>query len=358
METKKNFIINTAFYGIIFLIFLGVYRYILPIMTPFIIGFCIASLVQIPLKHMKLSSPRPKRLMASLLCIAFYAIVVGVLVLFGFKLVDQIGNLIRSMPDMIQHQLYPMFLEISHAIEARLSPVDSVVLDWLFELGDSILKSLSQFATNLSASLVKVVASGAVSLPSAIVQVVITVVSSFYIAADYQKVLDFIKSLIPQNKYHFVSHGLGYAKTAVLVYIKSFSLLFCATFVELWIGLSILRIPYSLGIAFAIAIFDLMPILGTGGILLPWGVYSMFTGNIGTGIGLILLYVVIAAVRNTLEPKFVGSQIGLHPLATLVAMILGLKLMGFVGMVVFPIALVALTHLKESPEITQNQPAS
>lgn len=357
MEAKKKFIINAAFYGIIFLIFLAVYRYILPIMTPFIIGFCIASLVQIPLKHMKIRNPRQKRFTASLLCFAFYAIVVSALVMFGFKLVDQIGNLIRFMPDLIQHQLYPFFLETSQAIEARLSPVDSAVLDWLFELGDSIIKSLSQFATNLSASLVKMVASGAASLPSAIVQIVITVVSSFYISVDYQKVMDFIKSLIPQDKYHFVSHGLGYAKTAVLVYIKSFSLLFCATFVELWIGLAILRIPYSLGIAFAIAIFDLMPILGTGGILLPWGAYLLFTGKIGTGIGLILLYVVIAAVRNTLEPKFVGSQIGLHPLATLVAMILGLKLIGFVGMILFPIALVALTHLKESPETAPNQTA-
>lgn len=357
METKKNFIINAAFYGIIFLMFIAIYRYILPIMTPFIIGFCIASLVQIPLKHINISNPRKKRLLASFFCFAFYAMIVGMLVLFGFQLMDQIDNLIRSMPDLIQYQLYPLFLETTNEIEARLSPVDSPIIEWLFELGDSFIKSLSQFATNLSAGAVKLVASGAVSLPSAIVQIVITVVSSFYISADYQKVLDFIKSLIPQNKYHFVTHGLGYAKTAVLVYIKSFTLLFCATFIELWIGLAILRIPYSLGIAFAIAIFDLMPILGTGGILLPWGAYSLITGQFGTGIGLIILYVVIAAVRNTLEPKFVGSQIGLHPLATLVALILGLKLMGLVGMILFPIVLVAITHLKESPEITANQTA-
>lgn len=350
METRKNFVINAAFYGIIFLIILGIYRYILPIMTPFIIGFCVASLVQIPLKRIKLKNPRQKRLMSSLFCIAFYAIIIGILSLFGVKLVEQVGNLIRSMPDLIQYQLYPFFLQVAEDVQLRLSPVDSSMIDWILELAISALKSLSQFATNLSAGAVKVVASGAASLPSVIVQIVITVVSSFYISADYQKVLDFIKSLIPEDKYHFVSHGLGYAKTAVLVYIKSFSLLFCATFIELWIGLSILRIPYSLGVAFAIAIFDLMPILGTGGILLPWGVYLLFTGNIFTGIGMFLLYVVIAAVRNILEPKFVGSQIGLHPLATLVAMILGLKLLGIVGMALFPIGLVAITNLKKNPE--------
>lgn len=349
MEIKKKFVINAAFYGIIFLMVLGVYRYILPIMTPFIIGFCIASVVQIPIKYVKLSNPRHKRFTALFFCFVFYALIVGILSIFGVKLAEQIGNLISAMPNLIKHQLYPFFLEMVDRVEQRFTLVDSALLNWLFEVGNSALESLSQFATNLSAGAVKVVASGAASLPSVIVQIVITVVASFYMSADYQKVVSFVRSLIPENKHHLINNGLGYAKTAVLVYIKSCSMLFCVTFIELWIGLAILRIPYALGIAFAIAIFDLMPILGTGGILLPWGAYLLVTGSIGTGIGLIVLYVVIAAVRNTLEPKFVGSQIGLHPLSTLVAMILGLKLIGLPGMILFPIALVAITHLKQTP---------
>ena len=127
-------------------------------------------------------------------------------------------------------------------------------------------------------------------------------------------------------------------------------MLFVVTFVELWIGLSILKIPYSLAIAFGIALFDLMPVLGTGGILLPWTVIALVTGNYGMALGVGLLYIVITVIRNSLEPRIVGGEIGLHPLATLVAMILGLGLMGLVGMLLFPITLVALTNIRKATQ--------
>jgi predicted PurR-regulated permease PerM len=123
--------------------------------------------------------------------------------------------------------------------------------------------------------------------------------------------------------------------------------MFCITFLELWIGLSLLKIPYELGLAFGIAVFDLMPILGVGGILLPWGGIALVLGNLKMGIGIIALYLVIAAVRNTVEPRIVGKEIGLHPLATLVAMVVGLRLIGLVGMLMLPITMVAIVKLRE-----------
>ena len=160
----------------------------------------------------------------------------------------------------------------------------------------------------------------------------------------------FLKSLIPQGKRHFIMDVVRYAKTAVTAFIKSYSILFVVTFMELWIGLSVLRIPYSLAIAFGIALFDLMPVLGTGGILLPWVVIAGIAGNYGMALGVGILYIVITVVRNSLEPRIVGGEIGLHPLATLVAMMLGLGLMGLVGMLLFPITLVALNNIRKATQ--------
>ena len=96
-----------------------------------------------------------------------------------------------------------------------------------------------------------------------------------------------------------------------------------------------------------VVIFDLMPILGVGGILLPWGGIALILGNLKMGIGIIVLYLIIAAVRNSVEPRIVGKEIGLHPLATLVAMVVGLRLAGLVGMMMLPISLVAIVKLRE-----------
>ena len=102
-------------------------------------------------------------------------------------------------------------------------------------------------------------------------------------------------------------------------------------------------------IAAGIAIFDLMPILGTGGVLIPWIVTAAVIGSYGMALGVGLLYIVITMVRNYLEPKLVGKQIGLHPLATLVAMVVGLKLAGLPGMMILPITLVAINRMRQTP---------
>ena len=166
-------------------------------------------------------------------------------------------------------------------------------------------------------------------------------------------VIGFFKKLIPSSKRDVAVQTVGYARTAVLAYIKSYSIMFILTFFELWAGLSILKIPYTMGLAFGIAVFDLMPILGVGGILLPWGVIALVLGNIPMGIGVLVLYLVIAAVRNAVEPRIVGKHIGLPPLATLVAMVVGLKLAGLAGMMLLPISLVAINRMRQTPAKTE-----
>lgn len=348
METKKHFVINAAFYGIIAVLVIVVYRYILPILLPFIIGFCIAAIVQLPLRRVPIKSPRRRRMLSFGLVTLFYAVVVGLLFLFGASIVREAGNLLSALPGLFQNQLYPFFVRIAHRLEEVLIPIDAKLAEWILELGRTATQNLGQFATDLSAGAVKLVANGAISIPGILLQIIITVVSSYYIAGDYALVVGFLKSLIPQAHRPFVVDVIRYAKSAILAFLKSYSILFVLTFLELWIGLSILKVPYSLVIAFAIALFDLMPVLGTGGILLPWAVVALVLGNYGMAAGVAILYLIITVIRQTLEPRIVGGEIGLHPLATLVAMILGLKLMGLVGMLLLPITLVAVTNVRKA----------
>ena len=130
-----------------------------------------------------------------------------------------------------------------------------------------------------------------------------------------------------------------YSINVIGVYIRAYSLLLMVTFAELTVGLLIMRVPHAVLLALAIAVFDVLPVLGTGGILIPWGIVMAVRGNLKMAVGMLVLYLVIAAVRNILEPGLVGKQIGLHPLAALIAMFLGLKLLGLAGMIGLPVAL-------------------
>ncbi|MBR6609197.1 MAG: AI-2E family transporter, partial [Oscillospiraceae bacterium] len=138
---------------------------------------------------------------------------------------------------------------------------------------------------------------------------------------------------------------------ALVQYIKSYSLILFITFAEIAAGLWLLGVKRAVLIAMLIAVFDILPAVGTGGIIIPWGIISIALGDVFMGIGLLALYLIVTVVRNTLEPKIVGEQVGLHPVATLMAMFLGSKIMGIIGLFGFPIALVILTKLNDSGKI-------
>ena len=353
MDTRKNFVINTAFYGIIAALVFAAWKYLLPAMTPFIIGFVIASIVQLPLGHLGIEKPTHRKVAVVILCLIFYALLVFLMVFFSVKVISEIGNFTAAVPDLVNDNLYPFIYMIGDELEALLEPIDMNLAQVVNEVGKSLASTLAKYATEFSGWAVRTIASGAISIPGLLIKIIITVVSSFYIALDHPSVLRFLKRLIPMGQRDFVVQAVGYARTAVLAYIKSYSIMFCLTFLELWIGLLILKVPYTAGLAFGIAVFDLMPILGVGGILLPWGFVALVMGKLPMGIGVIVLYLIIAAVRNAVEPRIVGKHIGLHPLATLVAMVVGLRLAGLVGMLLLPISLVAVVRIREEAKEKQ-----
>jgi predicted PurR-regulated permease PerM len=62
-------------------------------------------------------------------------------------------------------------------------------------------------------------------------------------------------------------------------------------------------------------------------------------------IGLGVLYLVVLVQRQVMEPKVLSSNIGLDPLATLIALFVGFKLIGFLGLIAGPVTLVIITTL-------------
>lgn len=346
MEMKKNFVINAAFYVILAALALVFWKYLLPVLMPFVIGFVIASVVQLPLNALHLKGRRRPKLAAIALCIAFYALLIWGMIFFSVKVFGEISTFAATIPDLVYTKLYPLIWDIGDWLQNILEPIDMTLAQLVNEVGKTVASTLAKYATQFSGWLVKTLATGVVSIPGALITIIVTIVSSFYIAADYQTVVGFLKRLIPGSHRDKVVQVVGYAEHAVTVYIKSYLLLLVLNAAELYLGFWILGIPYKLGLSVGIAVFDLMPILGVGGILMPWGTIALLLGNFKIGIGIWVLYLAITAVRNAVEPKLVGQQIGLHPLATLVTMVVGLKLAGLAGMLLLPISLVAVIRMR------------
>jgi predicted PurR-regulated permease PerM len=130
--------------------------------------------------------------------------------------------------------------------------------------------------------------------------------------------------------------------------LKGYALLSLITCIEIYIGFLILGINKAFLLALVIAVVDVLPVLGTGTVLIPWAVVSVLTENFQIGIGLTVIYIITILVRNFLEPKIIGMQVGVNSLFTLMAMFFGLKVLGISGLFLFPIILIVTIQYYKS----------
>lgn len=345
MEKKKKFIIDIAYLTIIGIICYVILKFLFPILLPFIIAFLIASIVNMLACKLCAEPGRKKRIFSILFCVLFYVLVFYFAIIAGAKIFRSVSGLLMSAPTIYQRDIIPFFEELSKMIENVLLSFDVSVSQNINNGLEEYINNIGNYITEFSMNAVKLLSGGITSIPGLIVKLVIMIVSSFFMSIDYDKIIVFFGKCVPESRREVVFRLVSYVKSTLKIYVRSYSLLFSLTFVELCIGFKIIGIPYALAIGLLVAVFDILPVLGTGGVLLPWAVILFMMDNIPMGIGMIALYLVITVIRNTLEPRIVGKQIGLHPLATLIALYLGLNVLGFVGMFLFPVTLSVLVNM-------------
>jgi len=345
---KKHFIINTAYFFIIVIMIYILLRYGISLASPFVFAFLIAYLLNKPAKKISQSLKLPHKLVAFFLVLIFY-ITVGVLVSFiGIRVVSRITRIISLIPSIYEKQLGPFLMTTFDKIEEAIYNIDPAIVGIISEGFNQFVRSLGEHITNFSLALLGSLSNIASSLPGFFIKVLLMIISTFFIAIDFDSLTSFVKRQFSPKGNEIIDKIRDFLVNTLFVVIRSYGLIMFITFIELSIGLSIIGIPNPILIGFLIAIFDILPVLGTGGIMIPWTIMTFIQGDIKTGIGLLFVYIFVTVVRNIIEPKIVGSQLGLHPVLTLMSMFVGAKLLGIVGLFGFPIILSLLRHLNHT----------
>lgn len=343
VERKKKFIINVVFYALIAILVWVACKYLVSPMMPFIIAFVVAAVIQIPVRKIK-AEPKRKKLLSIIFCIIFYGLLFMLAAWLGLRFLDGVGGLVRKVPHFYNTTVVPVFEAISDYLEESMASVHPSVAKTIENSFEEMTNNLGMYVSSFSMKVVQILSGGISGIPSFVIKLVITVVATFFFVGDYDGITSFFKKLLTPKQLEFVEKGQSYVKNVLFIYIRSYSFLFLLTFAELCAGMFLLGMPYPALLALGIAVFDILPVLGTGGVLLPWAAILFIIEEHGLAIGILVLYLVILVVRNMVEPRIVGRQIGLHPLATLAALFLGLKLFGLVGLVAFPVALTVLVN--------------
>lgn len=361
LERMRAFLIKFCFYAVLAVLCYCLLKFVVPFFSPFVAAFLIAFILKTPTDRLSKAMKVPRTPVAVVLLILFYAIAVTAAVLLGAKVVVSIGELIQQMPGFYTSTIEPAIYRIQDWLGGFFSGLDPKAMALLETAGENLAKSLGSAITSFSSSLMASTTAAASGLTGLFVKMLLMIVSSFFFAVDYYKVASFLARLLPPSGREMLFRIKQGGVDALLKFARAYVLLLGLTFVELSIGFSLLGVPNALLIAFFTAIVDILPVLGTGTILIPWGVYQLIVGRIGMGLGLLILYAIITVIRQSLEPRVVGRQIGLYPLATLLSMFAGAQLFGFWGMFGLPIALVVFIQLRRedrrmSESAAQNTP--
>ena len=348
-ENKRNFLINIAFATVIFAMVFFVFKFAAAYLFPFFIGVALAALTQKPAnmlaKRLKVKSGTLAALMVLLIFVLLVAAVFIILSRFYSFLTGSFSSLKDFLPSFSQ-----MLSDISEKITNFFDGLNIEI--FAVTRGTSVLSTFLENAIrSFTQSLSTLAARAVAGLPSMLFSLSVTVVASCYIAKDYEKIKKYIKSIIPER---FVSRYIELRNVAldgVLKMVKGYSLMFLITFFVLALGFLILGRKNFFMLALAVSVVDVLPVLGTGTVLLPWAVTELVFGRTLPAVGLVLIYLSVTVLRHVLEPKIIGKQTGLHPLLCLAAMFVGLKSVGFWGLLVFPLALTVLVQLLRSGKI-------
>jgi len=369
VEKKREFLINLAFIAAVLGLLYVFFKYLFWPAAPFLLSFFFAVLIQKPIRWLdKQSKNKCHTLWVLLIVFLSIAVILVPFIVLISKFISQIANFVDYLGTELMD--FPQFMQ---NLQTKLLELISFLPDGIYDnIAQSITKAIAAIvedfdfsALGINSGTIKSTISTGVTgiysvvknVPSAVIGIVIGIVAWILFAKDYNSIVKFIQLQLPESKKNLLVEIKQVFSHTILKMIRAYGIIMFITFCELFLGMTVLSLigvmnnSYIFIIAIAIAIFDILPVAGSGGILIPWALISLISGNIGQTIGLIVIYVIITIIRQYIEPKIVGDSLGVNPIITLAGLYFGLKLFGFLGMFIVPICVMTLKAFNDTGRI-------
>ncbi len=360
VEKRRKVLINTAYFALIFAVAFAAYRWLLPLLLPFVFAFAAAGMLNRPITAITKKTPLKRPWLSAAFVIMLVLIIAVVFFLIGIELVEAVSDFydysvaqLNNITDLV-NDLKLWILDITsflpEIVRGTLHENVTLFFDNIIQNGfknisiDTSMINWSELLSKGSEMITGTVG----KIPSLIIAAIVFVISTVFISSDYDKIKIFFVKQVKPERARKISDAWHLGVNSLKKMIKAYCLIILITSFELTVGFYILKFigvfdsPYIIFISVAIAFIDIIPVLGTGTVLIPWAVISFITGNIGMGIGLLAMYVIILVIRQIIEPKLVAGQVGLPPIATIIAMYVGSKTLGVLGFFILPFIVILI----------------
>lgn len=325
---------------VVFLIFkLGIFLF------PFVLAFIFSMITQPIAKFINRKTHLSAKVSTIISIVAFFLVLFGLISIVSIKFIEEIYNLSKNLRGSSAQ-----FNELwNKSLDQGFVYIDYLPKEFITQI-QSYTGEFINFAARSATTFVNQTIRFITSIPTLIVYTSITILSTLLMSIDKNDIVKFLEHQFPiswLNKIYNIKRDI---LSVFGSYLRAQLILVTICFFELLIALNLflslgLNVKYPLIFSIVISLIDALPILGAGAILIPWSIFSFITGDIKLGFAILILYVIVLAVRQLLEPKLISQKIGVHPLVTLVSMYSGFKLLGIIGFLIGPIVMIILKNV-------------
>lgn len=329
-----------------------VFKYALGALLPFLLAAALSSFISPAVSGISKKTRLPKKLIAAIIILLIFAAASGLLYLAAARVIYEAGRLLERVaedPELINSKIDGFISAFTSKGSkfALLSKIfnSEVFKKFGFDVSELLKHGIESMVSSVSAWIPSAAVNLVSGIPSVLFSALVFLISAFYMTSERGIVERAFMGILPrkwQIKIPYIKEKL---KKTLQGYLKAYFFIMVITFLEAFIGLSILKVNYSFLIAIVISIVDILPILGTGTVLIPWSFFAFASSETRLGMGLLILYAVTLIVRQVIEPRIVGSSLGIHPLATLASVYLGLKFLGIIGIFIGPMVALLLGEI-------------
>ncbi len=315
---------------------------VLPYCWPFVLAFLLSRLLIPPVRfcmgHMK-RVKLPRGLITLIGMILLFGILgTGVFALIN-RMIRELVQLLQNTPAFVTWLSDTALPYIRELYQSYSNVLPESVMVYVDNAISSISDSAISFAGTLSASITGAAVNTAASVPTILLSIVLTIMGTYYMTADKNRIEAFYRRTFPEHmrrqgtvlKNNLIHSLFGQIKSQLLV-----SLIITVFLMLIFV---VFRVRYGLLLGFIIGAADALPVIGAGLFLIPWCLFELVMGNFAKAAFFAIAYICVIIIRQIAEPRIVGHNLGLYPLATMIAMYAGFCYMGFLGLIAGPILL-------------------
>ncbi|MFD1928993.1 sporulation integral membrane protein YtvI [Sporosarcina siberiensis] len=338
--TKRNFFILFSI-AIVILIFI----YIVPVSVPIILALLTALLID-PLVQLAIVKLKWKRKIAVISVFMFILVLISSILYFTVnKLIGKIIDFAEQAPDLF-NKLSGMWIDMQTKMFQYTSGLPIEVVNSIQRESNTVLNSMRESILHILSS--EQILLFATDIPNLLVSLIVYIIALFLFMLELPNLKFKLFERFTESTAKKVRIMVTRLNAVLIGFMKAQLLVSFIILAVAFVGLLIVAPKYAVAMSLVIWIIDIVPILGSIIVLAPWALYHFISGDVATGTQLATLAIVLLLIRRIVEPKVMGSHIGLSPLPTLIAMFIGLKLIGFLGFFIGPLLVILFTTAREA----------